>query len=85
VDEKIRLERALKKKALGYSANETVEEYQLADGAFTLTKRKVTRKHYPPDVAAARALLGGERDIKDYTDEELEAERVRLTDAIGTK
>ena len=45
---------ALYKKAVGYSAEEEVQEY---GGEGELIKRKVTLKNYPPDTAAAKACM----------------------------
>lgn len=77
------LTKALLKKAMGYSVDEIVEEYAKTDeDNLTLTKRKVTKKHIPPDIPAARALLelfwDKNKDYKNYTDEELENEKQRL-------
>ncbi len=75
---------ALLKKALGYNADEVVEEYAFnEDGDLKLSKKKVTKKHYGPDIAAVKVLL--ERYYKTYedkisamNDEELYLERARL-------
>lgn len=81
-EEKIR--HALLRKALGYSADEVVEEYAFNDeGDLKLSKKKVTKKHYAPDIAAVKVLL--ERYYKTYedkisamNDEELYLERSKL-------
>lgn len=80
-EDKIR--KALLKKALGYSADEVVEEYALDDGEEKLVKKKVTKKHFGPDVSAVKILL--ERYYQTYqekialmSDEELEKEEKRL-------
>lgn len=70
---------AVLKRALGYEAEEVVEEYSGEDG--TLLKRKVTRKNVPPDISAAKLILSGEekqKDIWEMTDEELAEEKRRL-------
>ena len=70
---------AVLKRALGYDAEEVVEEYSGEDG--TLIKRKVTRKNVPPDMSAAKLLLAGEEkplDVSQMTDEELAEEKRRL-------
>ncbi|MBR2871757.1 MAG: hypothetical protein IKB98_10385 [Clostridia bacterium] len=71
---------ALAKKALGYDATEVVEEYVLSEqGEVQLTKRKVTTKSVPPDVSALKVLMEGhEKDISEWTDEQLEKEKQRL-------
>ena len=75
-----KIEDALLKKALGYTVTETVEEYLKEEGSLELQKKKVTKKHIPPDVSALKLYL----DIREgdgydtMTDEELEKERIRL-------
>lgn len=73
------LSAALKKRARGYTAKECVEEYAMVDGKLEVVKRKVVKKEIPPDVAAIKALLGGGAELASLTDEELNAERERLT------
>lgn len=74
---------ALKKKAVGYTVNECVEEY-CADGeeSYKLCKKKITKKHYPPDVSALKVLLALDlnenKQAADMSDEELESEKQRL-------
>lgn len=71
----------LLKRAKGYSYKEVQEEYAVKDdGEIALTKRKVTEKYCPPDSGALKTYieLNGERNLAEYTDEELEAERRRL-------
>lgn len=52
-----KLEKSLFKKAIGYSVDEVVEEYVNEENEMRLVKKKVTKKHIPPDISAARALL----------------------------
>lgn len=71
----------LLKRAKGYSYKEVQEEYSVKeDGEIALTKRKVTKKYCPPDSGAIKTYieLSSDRDIADYSDEELESERIRL-------
>ncbi len=68
---------AVKKRATGYSAVETVEEYAVVDGSLELVKKRVTTKDVPPDMTAAKLLLDGE-EASSLTDEQLEAEKIRL-------
>ena len=83
-DEEEEIKKALLKKALGYVADEVVEEYVLGeDGEEKLSKRKVTKKHISPDISAIRVFL--ERydtnlssEIKNMSDEELLAEKAKL-------
>lgn len=81
-DEKIRrrIERALIKKAVGYSARETVKEYQISDGEEILIKKKVSDKAVPPDINAAKMLLEAFEncDLAAMSDEALEKEKQRL-------
>ena len=70
---------ALRKKAVGYTSNETVEEYALVDGQMVLVKRKITTKENPPDVTACKLLLelSGEV-VPTLSEEEIKAEKIRL-------
>ena len=68
---------AVVRRACGYEATETVEEYAVVDGSLELVKRKITTKDVPPDITAAKMIIDG-GDVSDLTDEQLEAERKRL-------
>ena len=74
-----KIKRALKKKALGYSASESVEEYALVDGELALVKKKITIKEVPPDTTAVKLLLelSGE-SVETLTEEEIKSEKKRL-------
>lgn len=78
------LQDALLKKAMGYDSSETVEEYSNSDNELTLTKKKVTIKHIPPDTTALKALLelcevqNKEDDLVQLSDQELEQEKQRI-------
>lgn len=84
MNEEAKIKKALLKKALGYDADEVVEEYVLdEDGNTKLSKKKITRKHYSPDISAMKVLF--EKYIKTYgeevaqmTDDELLQEKERL-------
>ena len=88
MDEEIKLKKALLKKALGYNADEVVCEYVLdEDGQAKLSKKKVTRKHYAPDISAVKVLLEqyhGDyaNEVLNMTDEELEIEKKRLLNLL---
>ena len=69
---------ALRRRALGYEADEVVEEYGFTEGEAVLLKRKVTKKDVPPDIQAARLLLEAEEPLAALTDEQLEQEKARL-------
>ena len=77
--DKIDLEQALIKKALGYDATEVVEEY-VGDGEeIKLSKKKVTIKNVPPDMSALKFLLDEtQKEVSEMTDKELYEEKVRL-------
>lgn len=84
MNEEDKIKKALLKKALGYSASETIEEYAVdEEGNSRLSKKKVTKKHFSPDIAAVKVLL--ERYYKTYeekilsmSDEELDEEKAKL-------
>lgn len=72
-----KLSKSLLKKALGYTVDEVVEEY-VSEGegdGMKLVKKKITKKHIPPDISAVKTLLEsfGEEDtpLNEKTDEEL--------------
>ena len=70
---------AVKKKAIGYTTTENVEEYSLIDGELSIVKRKVTQKEVPPDIAAVKFLI--DEDVDSYsemTEDELLSEKNRL-------
>lgn len=81
-DEKKDVLNALYKKAMGYVASESVEEYSAEDKELKLCKKKVTKKHIPPDVSALKVLLSycesAGADMGGMTDAELETEKRRL-------
>ena len=72
---------AVLKVALGYSLEEVTEEYDARDGELKLVKRKETRKDVPPDLKAVKLLLG-EDDYSALSDEELQAEKIRLINQL---
>ena len=84
MNEQDKIKKALLKKALGYDADEVVEEYAYnEDGELKLSKKKVTKKHYSADISAVKVLL--ERYYKTYeeqvlamSDEALEEEKKKL-------
>lgn len=77
-----KINKALIKRALGYSSKEVVEEFAQNDGNMVLTKRKVTKKNIPPDMTAVKILLtmytDENMDFSNMTDEELILERDKL-------
>ena len=69
---------ALLERALGYDADEVVEEYGFSEGEAVLVKRKVTKKRVPPDIQAAKMLLDGAPLLTARSDEQLQKEKERL-------
>lgn len=69
---------ALLERALGYDADEVVEEYGFSEGEAVLVKRKVTRKRVPPDIQAAKMLLDGAPPLTSLSDEQLQKDKERL-------
>ena len=86
--EEDKIKQALLKKALGYSASETVEEFSIdEEGNKKLSKKKVTKKHFSPDISAVKVLL--ERYYKTYeekvlsmSDDDLQKEKERLENLL---
>lgn len=77
-DKKDEVLKALYKRAGGYVAEESVEEYAVKEGGEELVRRKVTYKDVPPDISAIKLLLDGEEDSAEFTEAELIAEKERL-------
>lgn len=88
VNDEDKIRKALLKKALGYNVSEVAIEYDCDDdGELKVKRKKVTKKHYSPDVAAVKVLL--ERYFQTYgdkvhnmSDEELADEELRLLQQI---
>lgn len=80
---------ALRKKALGYSTKEVIEEYSLDENnEERLLKKKVTKKNIPPDITAVKVLLElfneqNDVDFKNLTDEELEQKITEITNKLN--
>ena len=73
------LREALFRRAIGYEATETVEEYTECDGEIKLLKRRVSTKNVPPDVTAVKMIMDEDTlDLTEMTDEQLTAEKQRL-------
>ncbi len=80
-----KLNKALIKRALGYLNKEVTEEFSNEEDKLVLTKRKVTKKNVPPDIAAVKYLLeiyGEKDDYSNYSDEELLLERDKLLEKL---
>lgn len=82
--EEAKLKDALMKKALGYDTEEVSEEFTVdEEGNEHLNKKKVSKKHYSPDVSALKILIdrfypNSSIDISKMSDEELLAEREKI-------
>lgn len=74
------LKDALLKCATGLSCNETVEEFQLADGELKLVKKKVTTREVPPDIKAVKMLLDGDEEC--LSDEQLLEEKQKILNQL---
>lgn len=80
---KEKIEKALMKKAMGYDFEESVEEFSLDEenGKYKPCKKRISKKHMPPDIPAMKALLSLCDNSSKYdlmTEEELLKERARL-------
>lgn len=80
---------ALQKKALGFDSDEIVEEYATDEnGNQHLLKRKITKKHNPPDISALKLLLEQDdfdKRLENMTDGQLESEKLRLLQLLKEK
>lgn len=73
---------------MGYSVDEIVEEYVNDENELKLVKKKITKKHIPPDINAAKALLEKSNEmnlekIKSLSDEELQKLREKVLASIA--
>ena len=76
-----KIRKALLDKALGYTTEEIIEEYNLDGNSLVLQKRKTSTKSYPPDLSALQMLLeetGEDNKYIKLTNEELEKGKIRL-------
>jgi len=86
-----KIKSAIIKKATGYDADEITEEYVIDEnGIQVLNKRKIIKKHYPPDISAVKIFLSyyGEKtlsELENMTDEELKAEKIRLINLLKSE
>lgn len=80
-----KIERALKRKAFGYTVQERVSDYEIEDRRVVEVKRRVHAKHVPGDLAALKLLLERERkrELSELSEEELGAELNRLLARLG--
>lgn len=79
-----KLKDALIKKAVGYDAKEEVKEFVVdEEGREVLSKKKVTKKHYSPDLSALKLVLDRYYsdltvEFENMTEAELLQEKARL-------
>ena len=82
------LKEALVKKATGYFAEESVDEFAVSadTGEMKVVKRKITKKHVPPDLSAAKLLFeitgDSKYDLSAMSDAQLEDEKNRLEELL---
>ena len=76
------IEKAVFRKAIGYDIQEITEEYSRDN---ELLKRKVSSKHFPPDMTAVKTIidLGADKDeLKTMSDQELIELKTRLLNQL---
>ena len=77
------IEKAVFRRAVGYDVQEITEEYS---GENELIKRKVSSKHYPPDMTAVKTMLelGLDNDeLKTMSDEQLGELKKRMLNQLN--
>lgn len=77
------IEKAVFRRAVGYDVQEITEEYS---GENELIKRKVSSKHYPPDMTAVKTMLelGLDNDeFKTMSDEQLGELKKRMLNQLN--
>ncbi len=77
------IDKALYRKAVGYTAKEVVEEYGGESGE--LLRRKVSKKHVPPDMSAIKTYLErvkDENDLSVLSDGQLERLKRKLLEQL---
>jgi len=84
---KDKIAKALFKKAVGYDFEESVEEFCVNEsGDMIKNKKKVNKKHLPPDVPAVKALFelcgSPEGKYDNMTEEELLIERAKILEEL---
>lgn len=80
----------LKKRAQGYTMKDVVEEYvyDREGGGLVLNKKRISKKHIPPDITAIKCLMEQTEDANVFeglSDRELEALRADLLRAAEAK
>ena len=80
-----KLHSSLLKKALGYEVDEVTEEYAMEENELKLTKRRIVKKHIPPDYSAVKVLcdyFSDNKNLEEMTDEQLKKEKQRLLNQL---
>lgn len=84
-----KIQKALLKRALGYEASETVEEYAKNGDDMNMVRKKITTKNVPPDISAVKMLLESFSDtsneLADLSAEQLQSEKERLLALLKEK
>lgn len=88
MNEQEKIEKALLKRATGFDTEEVSEEFIIDEGKEEiLTKKKIIKKQYPPDVSAIKVLLNyyGEKtfdELNTMSDEDLISLRDKLLNEL---
>lgn len=84
-----KIQKALLKRALGYEASETVEEYAKNGDDMNIVRKKITTKNVPPDISAVKMLLESFSDtsneLANLSAEQLQSEKERLLALLKEK
>ena len=84
-----KIQKALLKRALGYEASETVEEYAKNGDDMNMVRKKITTKNVPPDISAVKMLLESFSDtsneLANLSAEQLQSEKEHLLALLKEK
>lgn len=84
-----KIQKALLKRALGYEASETVEEYAKNGDDMNMVRKKITTKNVPPDISAVKMLLesfsDASNELANLSAEQLQSEKERLLALLKEK
>ena len=84
-----KIQKALLKRALGYEASETVEEYAKNGDDMNIVRKKITTKNVPPDISAVKMLLESFSDtsneLANLSAEQLQSKKERLLALLKEK
>ena len=88
MNEEEKIKKILLRKATGYCAKEETVEFTRDDqGGEVVSKRKISKKHIPPDTSALKLLIehfysNSFKELSELSEEELEKERERIIELI---